>query len=104
LAAVPAPPEGCRSFYVTRADERYYEGSEVNDGIYRHSADAMVLAELIHLPTINGYASFQPPDYYLFFPDSPEYPGRIRAYVEQHQLEGLCGLDMMTRTWSVWTP
>jgi len=68
-----------------------------------HSIDGMLLAELWHLPTINGYSSFQPPGYSLYFPDSQDYSERIRRHVAQYQVTGLCGLDMMTNRWSAWS-
>lgn len=100
LAAIPPPPAGCRAFYITRNDTAYLHPDVPAEGFYRHSADAMLLAELLHVPTINGYASLQPPDYYLFFPDGPDYPERVRRYVERYQVQDLCGLDLTARSWS----
>ena len=100
LAAVPAPPAECGAFYVTRADAAYLHPDVPTEGLYRHSADAMLLAELLHIPTINGYASLQPPDYYLFFPDDPEYGNRIRRYVERYEVKDLCALDLTAKVWA----
>lgn len=102
LEAIPPAPPQCRSFYVSKAD--LLRTGIYTDGIYRHSADAMVLAELLHLPTINGYASFVPPDYYLFFPDSPDYAKRVIGHAARYGLEGLCGLDMKARRWKLGGP
>lgn len=103
LAAIPAPPAGCKSFYIAKSDPVRINPNIPSDGITRHSVDAMLLAELWHVPTINGYSSFQPPGYDLYFPDSPDYPNRIRRYAAQYQVTGLCGLDMATNRWSAWS-
>ena len=64
-------------------------------------AFAILLAELWRVPTINGYSSFQPPGYDLCFPESPDYPERIRRYIAQIGLTGVCGLDMAAHHWSM---
>jgi hypothetical protein len=96
MAAVPAAPAGCAAFFISREEKDPW--SPV-DGLYRHSVDAMLLAELRRLPTINGIASFLPPDYDLFNPDQPAYVDKVRRYSAEHDLQGLCGLDFRTKTW-----
>lgn len=66
---------------------------------YAHNVSAMLIAELIHLPTINGFASFNPPDWNFGSPNDADYIQRIRQYAEKHQIRGLCKLNLDTLTW-----
>jgi len=95
----PAPAE-CRSFFVSRVDLKEGHMSGRIEGVYLHSVDAMLVAELHHLPTVNGYASFQPPDYWLFLPEEPDYLKRVKTFQDQRKLTGFCALDLPTMTWA----
>ncbi len=101
LESVPRAPADCRSFFVQdmrppgpleSAGEREY---------YRHNVEAMLIAEYIHLPTVNGYSSFNPPDWNFNAADRPDYAARVAAYSKVHQIQGLCALDLQTRSWSL---
>jgi len=98
LAKIPAPPAECAAFYISRDRGDNYANPAI-DGIYSHSVDAMLIAEIIRLPTINGFASFLPPHYQLFYPDRPDYSDRIRLYSEQNHVAGLCSLDLRDMRW-----
>ncbi|HEX7761035.1 MAG TPA: hypothetical protein VF459_16125 [Caulobacteraceae bacterium] len=102
LAAIPAPPAACRSFVVVkaRAAEPMYKAPNF-DALYPHNVDAMLLAQLWRLPTINGFSTFNPPDWALAGPTAPDYGARVQAYAARHDLHGLCRLDM--RQASPWT-
>ncbi len=55
----PTPPPACKAFFTTKA-----KGQDASSGLmtrYPHNVEAMLIAELVHLPTINGYATFLPP-------------------------------------------
>jgi hypothetical protein len=109
IAAVGSPPRSCSAFFVVAARPANYpllaEARAIDlawggDGVvrgamfYRHNVDAMVLASYYGRPTINGYSSFNPPDWRLSSPDAPDYLQRVRRYAGRHQLTRLCGLDV----------
>lgn len=102
LWAVPAPPATCASFYVVaaRRDEPVYINAEAN-GVYPHNVDAMFLAELWRVPTINGFSTFNPPDWKFADPLAADYDGRVMDYARRHQLHDLCRLDV--RQANPWT-
>lgn len=95
---VPPPPADCRAFYVSAT-----EGSEAPGEVfllYPHNVEAMLIAELIHLPTVNGHSTFDPPDWNFADPLRPDYEDRVRAYARAHGLvPGLCRLDLRTKRW-----
>jgi hypothetical protein len=99
MAAIPAPPANCRAFYIARDRGEPFLTKEISE-IYSMSADAMLIAEVITLPTINGFASFLPPGYDLFRPEQPDYAERVRLYAEKHGINELCGLDLRDMRWS----
>ncbi|MET3437117.1 hypothetical protein [Sphingomonas sp. 1185] len=102
LAAIPAPPRDCAVFYVvaTRVNEPLYINAELN-ALYPHNVDAMFLAERWRVPTINGFSTFNPPDWHFADPQAADYDARARAYVRAHGLRHVCRLDMRSaRPWS----
>ena len=102
LAAIPAPPRDCAVFYVvtTRVNEPLYINAELN-ALYPHNVDAMFLAERWRVPTINGFSTFNPPDWHFADPQAPDYDARARTYVRAHGLRHVCRLDMRSaRPWS----
>lgn len=99
LRAIPSPPAACRAFFVSRARPGVWQSAEVN-ARYSHNVDAMLLSEWFVLPTINGYSTFNPRDWDFAQPDRPDYRSRVSAYATAHRVTGLCGLDLLTDTWS----
>jgi hypothetical protein len=93
LASVPTPPIGCTSFFVVdsvRNSMKYYE----------YQTEAMVIAQHVGVPTINGYSGDTPPGWKLLYPTSPNYTAAVRAWVEtNHLANGICRLDIGTMTW-----
>jgi hypothetical protein len=93
LASVPTPPVGCTSFFVVdsvRNSMKYYE----------YQTEAMVIAQRIGVPTINGYSGDTPPGWKLLYPTSPNYTAAVRGWVDTHHLAGgICRLDLGTMTW-----
>ena len=59
----------------------------------------MMIAETVHIPTINGAASFRPPDWNFAYPSRADYFARIASYVTRHHLSGICELDLATMRW-----
>lgn len=98
LRAVPAPPAECRAFFVTAARRESRFGEEV-DNAYNHNTEAMLVAEYLRLPTINGISTFNPPGWPDHWPGHPEYLPAVRAYAAQYRVQGLCGLDLQRFTW-----
>ena len=95
------PPASCRSFFTVEAapppsvtDVRLF-------GLYHANTPAMFFSEWLGIPTINGFSTFNPPDWELDLPWSPTYPGRVALYAYRHRVqEGLCALDYTALTWN----
>ncbi len=101
LAATPPPPAACRAFFVQTLPGRPSTGSKVIDSLYLHNVDAMMLAETLALPTLNGFSTFNPPDWNFSSVDKPGYVFRVARYVYEHRIEsGLCGLDLARHVWT----
>ena len=67
----------------------------------------MLLSQKLHIPTLNGMASFIPKDYNLvgpngtaFSPNSAEYKTRIAKYIKDRNLDKVCRLDLNSKTWA----
>lgn len=105
LASVPLPPPACRSFYVAVPADRPSTGSPVIDSLYPHNVDGMLIAEVLGLPTINGFSTFNPPDWVFANPRDADYSARVRTYVKAHNLQaGICGLDLAQKRWLPMSP
>ncbi|WP_448663803.1 hypothetical protein ACG3SL_03775 [Sphingomonas sp. CJ20] len=93
--AIPAPPAGCAVFYVVAGhlSQRPYPIAFMDD-LYPHNVDAMFLAARWRIPTINGYSTFNPPDWNFAHAEAPDYDARVQAYARAHGLRGLCRLDV----------
>jgi len=95
LWGIPPPPARCASFYVVaaRQNEPLFVNAEKNER-YPHNVDAMFLAELWRVPTINGFSTFNPPDWKFAKPLAADYDTRVLEYARRHKLRGLCRLDV----------
>ena len=95
------PPQQCTAFFVTgwTNQDTATPMPELINNYYAHNVSAMLIAELIHLPTINGFASFNPPDWNFGYPNNADYIQRIKQYAEKHQIKGLCKLNLNRLTW-----
>ncbi len=96
MVTTPAPPS-CTAFFVSAAADQGEDGP--GDALFKHNADAMLISELTHLPTINGFATFTPPDWNFASPRQPDYLSRVRHYATAHNLTGLCRLDLPSQRW-----
>jgi hypothetical protein len=99
LQSVPVAPAACRTFFVADANPADPDGRQLQSMV---GADiqAMLIAEWLGLPTVNGFASVLPPDWDLLWTGRPDYLTRMRAYVHRHGIEaGLCRFDLPTRKW-----
>ncbi len=101
LHAVPPPPPECRASFVSHARAAVPDTPlSALDAIYSHNVDAMLLSEWLRLPTINGYSTFNPPDWNFVGPERPDYLARVQAYARAHAIGGLCALDLRGPSWS----
>jgi hypothetical protein len=101
LRAVPAPPPGCRSFFVDAARTESRFGEETANA-YNHNTEAMLVAETLRLPTINGISTFNPPHWPAGYPPLEAYLEAVRRYAEAWQVKaGLCSLDLDRFGWKV---
>lgn len=107
LAGIATPPAACRSFYVraSRVQPPLSAAGAATDGVYAHNVDAMVIAEVFALPTINGLSTFNPPFWDFADPLNNDYDYRVGLYAQRFSLSGLCRLDVReTPAWRVVVP
>jgi len=96
---VPPPPEGCRIFYVSP-----HAGPPDRTGP-QHQDDAMLLAEIRGIPTVNGYSSWFPSGWALHDPANPDYAGAVRSWADRNGIaQGLCGLEPRAGAWTPGPP
>jgi len=69
--------------------------------LYSHNVDAMLIAETTNLPTINGFSTFDPPDWNFDDPTRSDYSARVAEYARKHGIDGLRGLNLADLTWNV---
>ncbi|MDD5460064.1 MAG: hypothetical protein PHG00_00255 [Methylococcales bacterium] len=102
VALQSPPPQQCSAFFVTGWPDQDTAAPMpgLTNNYYAHNVSAMLIAELIHLPTINGFASFNPPDWNFGYPNNADYIQRIRQYAAKHQIKDLCKLNLDTLTWA----
>jgi hypothetical protein len=98
LRSVPPPPAECRTFWVSaaRAESRF--GEAVEDP-YNHNTEAMLVASVLRLPTVNGISTFNPPGWPASWPGQPGYEAEVEAWASAHGLTGLCALDLRAMAW-----
>jgi hypothetical protein len=101
-SGIPAAPAGCKAFFTTASPDTVDGDPSFPVGaLYPHNVDAMIIAERVHLPTINGYASFNPPDWNFGSPTRPDYLLRVQQYTRTHKLKGVCQLDLSDKQWNL---
>lgn len=103
IQSVDQPAAICESFYVSGwlgQDTMTPMELWINN-YYGHNVSAMLIAELLNMPTLNGIASFNPKDWNFGFPNNKDYDQRVYAYGAAHGLKNVCKLDLNTKKWSV---
>ena len=101
LRAVPPPPAACARFLATAPRVLPDMFGEVRDSPITINVDAMLLAEMLRLPTFNGHASFLPPHFGFSFHDKAQYAASARDAVLGSGLEaGTCGLNLQSPRWA----
>ncbi|HLY55152.1 MAG TPA: hypothetical protein VKS60_06325 [Stellaceae bacterium] len=97
LDPVPPPPEGCRAFYVA---ERPGAPDDVLDESFQQ-IDAMLLAERLGVPTLNGYSAWAPEGWTMGHIHDPAYePGALAWAARNGIADSVCRVDIPTGTWS----
>lgn len=69
-------------------------------------ADAMLLSQVVGMPTVNGNSSWRPADWDLFEPDQPGYGARVLAWIALHGAgkgASFCGIDPRLGRWEAGT-
>jgi len=98
INAIPAPPAGCKVFYlVPRAEPADQPG-------WIHQAQAMLVSQVRDWPTVNGYATWLPKNWDLEEPAKPGYAAAVRDWVSRNGVSDLCGLDPRAGRWSPGLP
>lgn len=106
LKSLPVPPAECKSFYVLgqRKGEFDVDSDKIDINLYPHNVDAMFIAEIFHLRTINGYSTFNPKDWDFAKNPLNTYLPRVLKYADAHSIrQGLCEFDLNTLKWSYFT-
>lgn len=94
-----APPKDCKVFYTTAWENQATLAGPAE--IYAHNVTAMLIAQELDIPTVNGVASFQPRDWDFAKPQQPDYDARVLSYASKHGLSGLCRLNLNDKSWKV---
>jgi hypothetical protein len=86
----------CRSFFIRAASDEYTSRS--NDMWTLYSIDSLFVALTHSIPTLNGYSAWSPDGWNIMNPSDPDYGDRVRHWIEQRALHGVCELDLDART------
>src|SRR5262249_55381087 len=86
----------CGSFFVEPASGEYMSRSDHMWALY--NVDAMFISLNHGLPTLNGYSAWFPKGWTLMNPPEPKYAERAHAWIDEHHLADVCGLDIDART------
>lgn len=100
LAGFPPPPPACKAFVVVAA--RVLDTAIITPDLqpYIRNVDGMLIAELVHIPTLNGHASFLPAGFALGPSDELGDTVRARSYAAARDLgDDICGLDTEKMVW-----
>ncbi len=95
FARVGRPPAACKSFYVT-------PGAGPPAPWYEYQSEAMMLAQEIGLPTLNGNSSWYPTGWEpMRDAVAPGYPAAVAAWITQNRLRDVCQLDASSAQWTL---
>lgn len=94
FGVMPEPPAACRVFYAAEAarTQRFW---------VHFQTEAVMLAQLTGVPTVNGNSSWQPDGWDFNDPSMPDYRQLVRKWLQSHGLnDGVC--EVVVADWS-WT-
>ncbi len=90
-----SPPRDCRAFYVVERP------APAGAAWWRHQTDAVLIAVLFGIPTVNGNSSNHPAGWRLLDPSAPDYMLGVKDWARAKGLStGLCGLEPRTGLWA----
>jgi hypothetical protein len=92
------PPKECRVFYASGWSGQ--ESLGMIGSLYVHNVTAMFLTQIAKIPTINGIASFNPPDWNFADPNRTDYDNRVLLYARRHGISNLCKLNLNNKQWA----
>ncbi|MGH1461182.1 MAG: GtrA family protein [Neptuniibacter sp.] len=94
------PPSECEAFYISRGDSSF-TGYSLLDGFYIPNIDAMVLASMWEVPTLNGISTWFPEGWALQHPGNNHYQKSAHKWARQNSIlhSHICSLDMNKREW-----
>lgn len=98
---IKAPPSVCKVFYVTGLENQdIIENfpSWINN-YYAHNVLAIYIAQKFNMPTINGVASFNHPDWNFGYPNNHDYDERVIKYLKNHNIQDICKLNLNNKIW-----
>ena len=86
LKAQLAP--SCQLFSVRDPKQPFGEPgiNEIPNLNRKYQADALLLAALTGLPTVNGFSGLYPPDYHLYELYDPRYKDHLAAWLVRHNI------------------
>jgi hypothetical protein len=94
---VHRPPSACTSFFLASP-------ATPERPPYADQIDAMLIARINNLPTVNGYSGWSPPGWNLAGLDR-DYLAHVRRWVQSRGIAaGICGLDLRDGNWSPGIP
>ncbi|MDD5319235.1 MAG: GtrA family protein [Methylococcales bacterium] len=100
LDDIPASPKACKAFFVLEP-AGYSSGDKYFDDSYRLNIEAMLISDHVNLPTINGTASFYPPDWNFSEVPKDNYLARVSSYSQIHHIENICEYNIKNYSWKI---
>ncbi len=88
---VAEPPAACPSFYVVDVEEPDIDYTNI---------DAILIAQEIGLPTVNGYSGLRPPGWWLQ-PELPTYEADAADWARTSGIAVPCAYDVVANRWIV---
>lgn len=102
MRSAEAPPTQCTQFFVInrRDSDKHIDTATLFGSLYPHNVAAMFFSEWWNLRTLNGFSTFNPPNWNFAYLPEGSYRYRVRDYVAHHEMEnGLCSFDLSALTW-----
>ena len=92
LQSISNPPLMCESFVIV-------EPFNVAEPNWTTQMDSVVLAQILKIPTWNGYTGNTPSGWRLLNVTNPDYRSNVAQWKEQNQILDGCGIDLEKNIW-----
>lgn len=102
LAAIPAPPANCTSFFVNWTLARPWDNALLQY-FYSPMSDAMLLSARWNVPTLNGLGTAAADSWPAPPPMGEKYENAIRMWVTMHKLNGVCRVILPLGAWGAYS-